>query len=158
MSGWNDICCAIDFSEHSRSAFERALDLAARLDAGLTLLHVAAPSFPGADVVFPRAEPPASLADGPIFARLDAWREEAERALGRGVRVELLTGNPAREIARFSHHGVDLLVVGTRGPTGLGRLLLGSVAERVVRDATCPVLVVHRTDETVEERAAATGA
>lgn len=144
MSHWSHLCCAIDFSEPSRAAFDRALELADRLGAELTLLHVCAPAFPGADVIYSVGEPPESLGEGPIQARLDVWRGEAERALGRSVRAEILTGNPAREIARFGSSGVDMLVVGTRGPTGLGRLLLGSVAERVVRDATCPVLVVHR--------------
>ncbi len=156
MSHWNEICCATDFSEHSRVAFERAVELAARLDADLTLLHVCAPAFPGADAVYGVGEPSEALAEGPVQARLDLWRREAEHVLGRSVRVEVLTGNPAREIARFGRHGVDMLVVGTRGPTGLGRLLLGSVAERVVRDATCPVLVVHRPELVeMESRAAA---
>jgi len=153
VSGWNAICCAVDFSEPSRAAFERAVDLASRLDADLTLLHVCAPTFPGADVVYAVGEPSDGLAEGPVQAQLEAWRREAEHGLGRSVRVQLLTGNPAREIARFGEHGVDVLVVGTRGPTGLGRLLLGSVAERVVRDATCPVLIVHRPARAAEETA-----
>ncbi len=151
MSHWNEICCAIDFSEHSRVAFDRAVELAARLDADLTLVHVFAPAFPGADVVYAAGEPLEGAGEGPVQARLDRWRRDAERALGRNVRVELLTGNPAREIARFGSRGADLLVVGTRGPTGLGRLLLGSVAERVVRDATCPVLVVHHQPAVEQE-------
>lgn len=150
MSHWNHICCAVDFSDHSRAALERALELAARLGADLTLLHVCTPLFPGADV-YAVGEQSDALADGPVQARLDEWRREAEHALGRTVRLELLTGNPAREIARFGRRGVDMLVVGTRGPTGLGRLLLGSVAERVVRDATCPVLVVHRPEAAEQE-------
>jgi nucleotide-binding universal stress UspA family protein len=155
MSHWNEICCAVDFSESSRAALERAVELAARLDAGLTLLHVFAPAFPGVDVVYGEGELSEGVAEGPTQARLDTWRSQAERALGRSVRVTLLTGNPAREIARFADHGVDMLVVGTRGPTGLGRLLMGSVAERVVRDATCPVLVVHRPAAEAETSVAA---
>jgi nucleotide-binding universal stress UspA family protein len=153
MSDWNHICCAVDLSEHSRAAFERALELAVRLEADLTLLHVCVPAFPGADVVYPVADR-SDPARRPDQARLEAWRREAEHALGRTVRIELLTGNPAREIARFGRRGIDMLVVGTRGPTGLGRLLLGSVAEKVVRDATCPVLVVHRPGAEVEAQAA----
>ncbi len=145
MNRWN-ICCAVDFSKHSRAAFGRAVEFARRLDADLTLLHVCTPAFPGAEVVYAQGEPAADLEQGSIRPRLDAWLREAAEALGRTVRVEVLTGNPAREIARFGRSGVDLLVVGTRGPTGLGRLLLGSVAERVVRDATCPVLVVHGSE------------
>jgi nucleotide-binding universal stress UspA family protein len=144
MSHWNDICCAIDFSEPSRAALERAVELADRLDARLTLLHVCAPAFPGAEAVFGAGKPQEGLSEGPVQAQLDVWRSEAERTLGRSVRVEILFGNPAREIARFGSRAADMLVVGTRGPTGLGRLLLGSVAERVVRDAACPVLVVHQ--------------
>lgn len=152
MNNWREICCAIDFSKHSRIAFDRAVELAVRLDAELTLLHVCAPAFPGADVVYASGEPADALSGGPVQAQLHTWRREAEQALGRTVRLELLTGSPAREIARFSRRGVDVLVVGTRGPTGLGRLLLGSVAERVVRDATCPVLVVHRAEEEEQAR------
>ncbi len=155
MGHWNEICCAVDFTDPSRAALERAVELAGRLDADLTLLHVCTPAFPGADVVYGEGETWTGLSEGPDQARLDAWRAQAERTLGRSVRVALLAGNPAREIARFADHGVDMLVVGTRGPTGLGRLLLGSVAERVVRDATCPVLVVHRPAATAASVSAA---
>jgi len=150
VSGFEDISCAIDFSDHSRAAFDRAVELASRLYATLTLLHVSPPAFPGGEALLVHGEPGDQLAMGPLSARLDAWRMEAERALGRPVRTVLLAGNPAREIARYSRQGTDLIVVGTRGPTGLGRLLLGSVAERVVRDAACPVLVVHRGDLSAE--------
>jgi len=150
VSGFEDISCAIDFSDHSRGAFDRAVELASRLDATLTLLHVCPSAFPGGEALLVHGEPADPLAGGPESARLDAWRMEAERALGRPVRTVLLAGNPAREIARYSRRGTDLIVVGTRGPTGLGRLLLGSVAERVVRDAACPVLVVHRSDLSAE--------
>ena len=155
MNHWKEICCAVDFSEPSRAALERAVELAARLDADLTLLHVCTPAFPCADVLYEMGEPSDGMAEGPTQARLDTWRRQAERALGRSVRVTLLTGNPAREIARFADRGVDMLVVGTRGPAGLGRLVMGSVAERVVRDATCPVLVVHRPAAEVEASVAA---
>ncbi len=79
-------------------------------------------------------------------------KEEGEVAVGRvkeaagpGVDVEthVLEGNPALEITRFAKdHGVDLIVVGTLGKSGIDRILLGSVAEKVVRIAPCPVLVI----------------
>lgn len=57
--------------------------------------------------------------------------------------VATSAGDPATEILRYaSRHAIDLIVVGTHGRTGLTRVLLGSVAERVVRGACCPVLVV----------------
>ncbi len=140
MNGWKQICCAVDFSEHSFAALQRAIELARRLEAELTLVHVFPP---GHDTTLARAERALGMAEERILGRLGEWRAMAERELGREVRARLLAGTPAREIARHASRGMDLIVVGTRGPTGLGRMLLGSVAERVVRDAPCPVMVVH---------------
>lgn len=140
MNGWKQICCAVDFSEHSYAALERAVELARRLEAELTLVHVLPPTY---ESTMGRAERALGMAEERLLGRLGEWRAIAERELGREVRARLLTGSPAREISRHASRGMDLLVVGTRGQTGLGRMLLGSVAERVVRDAPCPVLVVH---------------
>ncbi len=72
------------------------------------------------------------------------WRAEATRASGRPVHSTVLGGNPASEIVGYvRERGFDLLVLATHGRTGLARFVLGSVAERVVREATCPVLVVR---------------
>jgi nucleotide-binding universal stress UspA family protein len=80
-------------------------------------------------------------------------KEEGEEAAGRvkadagpGMEVEtyVLEGNPALEITKFAKdHDCDLIVVGTLGKSGIDRLLLGSVAEKVVRIAPCPVLVIR---------------
>jgi nucleotide-binding universal stress UspA family protein len=80
-------------------------------------------------------------------------KEEGEEAVGRvkaaapaGVEVEthVLEGNPALEITKFAKdNDCDLLVVGTLGKSGIDRILLGSVAEKVVRIAPCPVLVIR---------------
>lgn len=148
MNEWKQICCAVDFSDHSFAALRRALDLAHRLGAELTLLHVCLPGPRGSLATAERA---LSTAEERTLARLEEWRGVAVRELGRDVQARLLVGNPARELARHAAHGMDLLVVGTRGPTGLGRLLLGSVAERVVRDAPCPVMVVHLHDRRPEQ-------
>jgi nucleotide-binding universal stress UspA family protein len=150
MEGWKRICCAVDFSEHSWSALRRAIELARLLEAELTVLHVAAHPFPGGEALFPTPAPAVEAEEERSREQLEAWRCLAEQALGRMVRARLLVGSAPREIARFSARGTDLLVVGTRGPSGLGRLLLGSVAERVVRDASCPVMVIHRQDEPAE--------
>jgi nucleotide-binding universal stress UspA family protein len=137
---FKQICCAVDFSDHSFAALRRAIELARSLDAELTLVHVFPPGY---DSSLARAERALGMAEERILGRLGEWRALAERELGREVRARLLAGSPARELSRHAARGMDLLVVGTRGPTGLGRLLLGSVAERVVRDAPCPVMVVH---------------
>ncbi|HUL62234.1 MAG TPA: universal stress protein [Methanocella sp.] len=84
-------------------------------------------------------------------------KEEGEAAVGKvkgaappGVSVEthVLEGNPALEITKFAKdHDCDLIVVGTLGKSGIDRLLLGSVAEKVVRIAPCPVLVIKSQKE-----------
>ncbi len=84
----------------------------------------------------------------------DTLREEGELALGQvrelagdlEIETFLLTGKPATEIARFvKERGADLLVIGTQGKTGLGKLILGSVAESIIRTAPCSVLVVRKS-------------
>jgi nucleotide-binding universal stress UspA family protein len=75
---------------------------------------------------------------------LEEWRGEAVRLAGPGVRTQKAIGEPAAEIVSFARSaGVDLVVVGTHGRTGLEHALMGSVAERVVRRAHCPVLTVR---------------
>ncbi|MEI6293230.1 MAG: universal stress protein [Methanomicrobiales archaeon] len=84
----------------------------------------------------------------------DSLREEGEQALEQakdlagdlGADTFLLTGKPANEITRFvKEQGSDLLVIGTQGKSGLGKLLLGSVAESIIRTAPCSVLVVRKS-------------
>jgi nucleotide-binding universal stress UspA family protein len=84
----------------------------------------------------------------------DSLRDEGEQALEQAkelagdldVETFLLTGKPAMEITRFvKEHGADLLVIGTQGKSGLGKLILGSVAESIVRTAPCSVLVVRKS-------------
>jgi nucleotide-binding universal stress UspA family protein len=58
---------------------------------------------------------------------------------------ECLTGNPVVEIRKFAEgHNIDLIVMGSHGRTGLSRLLMGSIAEGVMRKARCPVLIVKQ--------------
>jgi nucleotide-binding universal stress UspA family protein len=84
----------------------------------------------------------------------DSLREEGEQALEQAKELAgdldadtfLLTGKPAAEIIRFAkEQGADLLVVGTQGKSGLGKLILGSVAESIIRTAPCSVLVVRKS-------------
>jgi nucleotide-binding universal stress UspA family protein len=75
------------------------------------------------------------------------WEEEAARIAGRQVRSTVTPGSPADEIVRFARErATDVVVLGSHGRAGLARLLLGSVAERVVREAPCPVLVIRRRE------------
>lgn len=122
---WNRICCPVDSEPSSRAGLEVAVDLARRLGAELTLLHVRDPARP---------EP----------AHAAAWRSEAEQAGVRVTAAEVPGASPERAIAEYvNHHGFDLVVMGTHGRTGREHMLTGSVAESTVRLARCPVMVVH---------------
>ena len=141
MSSWHKICCPVDFSETSRLALNEAADMARRDGSELALVHV--------------LEGPASMGDVATSvarlleskeAELEKWKSEAEQRSGGKVRSTVIPGSAAEEICRFAQEGAfDLVVLGTHGRTGIRRLMLGSVAEKVVREAHCPVLVVRPT-------------
>lgn len=128
-----------DFSRHSQEAFRLACALARGPEARLIILHVRAPS----KVLLDRGVP---VVDRP--GRQDTDVEASLRRIkppDPDVRVELRTerGNPAEEIIRVARATESgLIVMGAHGRTGLSRLLIGSVAEQVVRHAPCPVLIV----------------
>jgi nucleotide-binding universal stress UspA family protein len=124
-----------DFSEPARRAFDLAGSLASGQGARLLVLHVADPL----------TDPAHPLQGG---LPLDKHRQRLEqfRLEGRGVPVEhqVLSGDPAAVILQTAREtGCALIVMGTRGRKGLGRLLMGSVAEQVVRNASCPVVTVN---------------
>jgi nucleotide-binding universal stress UspA family protein len=129
-----------DFSDHSLCAFRVACALARDYNALLIVLHVDyLPAALYGDVIAPPRP------EG-YEARL---REQlyGMRATEPGTRVEyrLNEGHPVSEILGVADEvGADLIVMGTHGRTGLGRLLLGSVAEQVSRKARCPVLTVRK--------------
>lgn len=144
MADWRRICCAAEFSESSRAALARAAELARGGGAWLGLVHVVTHSpDPTAEAPFaPPARPHAGERDA--GKELEALTADAERLRGAPVHAELLSGAPAAEIVRFAReNGCDLLVLGTHRRHGLKRVLEGSIAERVVRDAPCDVLVVR---------------
>jgi nucleotide-binding universal stress UspA family protein len=143
---WKRICCPIDFSDASRAAMEVAADLARRTGAELVLLH----AYPIPGYTFPDGSVVASpkmmqdLADQ-AERHLEEWRADAAGLVGAPrVTTHKSVGEPAAEIVSFARStGADLVVVGTHGRTGLEHALMGSVAERVVRRAHCPVLTVR---------------
>jgi len=121
------ILFATDFSESAEAAAPVARDYARHLGARLHLLHV---SWPGTDPVVP-----------PLLSKL---AEELAAEVPVVTAVE--SGAPAARIVAYAErYRVDLIVLGTHGRTGVTRALLGSVAERVVRTAPCPVLTVPVT-------------
>ena len=128
-----------DFSEHSGNALHLAVALARDYAARLVVLHVALPPtiIYGEGVVPP--EPETYLGE----AREQLRRLTIPADIGAAER-RLVEGDPAKEIVRAVREaGIDLVVMGTHGRTGLSRLLMGSVAEKTVRRAPCPVLTVR---------------
>lgn len=145
------ILVGVDFSPESDAAIRTAIGFARAFDATITLLHVhELPTMmngivPGADRVTDTHElHDAALAQlNELVSRL---RASDPRALEGGITIatEVAGGLPAEVILERARTGkFDLVVVGTHGRTGLRRLLVGSVAEAVIRDATCPVVTVH---------------
>jgi len=138
------ILCPTDFSECSAAALGAAIELGKRLGARLQLVHVfQLPQYVGWE------EGMAMVAASASF--LDELRKQAEQQLQKqlesvkqaGVAAEavLVDGVPFQQVIERSEKA-DLVVMGTHGRTGLPRLMLGSVAERVVRLSKCPVLTV----------------
>ena len=134
------VLCPTDFSEFSLHAFDHAVALAQRGGARVTLLHVFL-NRPVLDV------PPIMLAAADREQILADLRRVASRAAGR-VHVEcevVEAASVVQEILCQARRGAaDLLVLGSHGRSGFDRFLLGSVTERVLRRAPCPVLVVPR--------------
>jgi nucleotide-binding universal stress UspA family protein len=140
------ILCPIDFSDVSRHALEHASAIAKWYEADLTALHVMAPPLlPLPPVLFaePSHSPVLSEPDRrAAHDRLHEWLAPVRLA---GIKTDLIVdrGNPASCILRTaaSIHA-DLISMGTHGLSGFDRLVLGSVTEKVLRKATCPVLTV----------------
>ncbi len=138
-----------DFSDRSHHAVEYATNLATKVGARVLVLHVA-PDVPA--IVSPLPESTAMQAWA-FTEQLKARRAAAEERMNKElapyfaeVEFELLfeEGEPAATIASVAEtRGCDLVVMSSHGRTGLKRALLGSVAERAVRLAHCPVLVVR---------------
>jgi nucleotide-binding universal stress UspA family protein len=139
------ILCAVDFSESSRAAMQTAAKLGAEPGVEVTLVHVwEAPVLPNESGFMLENE----LLEGIVRESeraLAAWKTDLERMGARKVTSKLLAGVVWDRIVHelSSDPSYDLAVIGTHGRTGLKHVLLGSVAERVVRHAPCPVLVVR---------------
>jgi len=136
------ILAPVDLSEQSGIIVDHAVELAKAYEAELDLLHVveeaAYPTVYGIDPLTP------ALPDVQKRAR-EAMNELASRieAQGPSVEVHVSAGYAARDIIDFSEeHESGLIVMATHGRTGLQRFLIGSVAEKVVRSATCPVFTL----------------
>jgi nucleotide-binding universal stress UspA family protein len=145
MTAFRRILHPTDFSRASAPARRRAVTLARACRAPLVLLHVMTPPSP----FIGEGTPPSSYVDLLILARRSAKRRLATalaRARRERVRAQAIfaEGLPADEILRAARRTrADLIVMGTHGRSGVSRVFMGSVAERVVRESRCPVLTVR---------------
>jgi len=144
MTEWKRIACAVDYSEPSRAALEQAAEVARQHQAELVLVHVYEPPPATAENFLAPLPDSVEAEKRELERMLGHWREEAEKRAGRPVTTAFLIGAPAPELVTFAReHDVDLLVVATHGRRGLAHLVMGSVAERVVREAPCSILVAR---------------
>ena len=146
MSEIRTILAPTDFSAHSEGAVRYACALAARLGAELHLLHVLSEVLPGGpDPLMMPVMPPEYYEEN---------EQRARETLGRllqpawGTPPSVVTairwGSPVEAIVAYAVElKVDMIAIATHGRTGLSHVLLGSVAERIVREAPCPVLTIR---------------
>jgi len=140
------ILVPVDFSPMSLKALEYALPLAERFGASIFLVHVVDSTSPTGglrDLPWPVSDDERT---GPARAKLcELARRQIRQTLPTYPYV--FAGKPYEQIILFAKvRNVDLIVIATHGNTGVRRALLGSTAERVVRHAGCPVLVVRETE------------
>ena len=134
-----------DFSDASQNALKYGMALAENFGAALHVLHVIVDPFvipPGGEGYFPPSDLPQQL-EKTSRAHLEQW-VPADWRRGREVTLECIHGTPFVEVVRYAREKeIDLIVMGTHGRGAIAHMLLGSVAERVVRKAPCPVLTVR---------------
>jgi nucleotide-binding universal stress UspA family protein len=141
---FSNILCCTDFSDRSEMAFDKAVALAQRENATLTLLHVVVPNTPllPGNHVKPNKKTPQDV----MAQRISNFVEEhyRPRALGQEFKLAIRRGHPMVEILEhIKENDNDLVVVGSEGLQGVGLYVLGSVAERISRNAPCSCLVVR---------------
>ena len=147
-AGFERILVPTDFSAGSERAWAVARQLVGRLGAELILFHVVieAPLFSEGAFTMKHARNVFGAARAWANTTLGDWTAAAT-ASGLRARSIVGTGAPREEIvATAAQEQADLIVMGTQGRSGLDRALLGSVAERVIRLAPCPVLTVRDTE------------
>lgn len=140
---FDHVLCAVDFSEDSPRIVERAEAFLAPGGTGLELLHVV--QLPLAASGDPMLKDVVADVDRRASNQIEAYAREVGQRQQREVRAEVLTGSPIEVLlAKLDEDRTfDLIVAGTHGRTGIKRVLVGSVAEKLVRHAPCSVLVVR---------------
>ena len=136
-----DILVATDFGEASDVAIEYGRALARTFGSSLHLLHVMENRFLRPSPVDPHQLTTATA------SRLSQRLTDDDRSALHATAVLETSDSPAEEIVKFAKaHNIDLIVMGTHGRGAMARVLVGSVAEKVVRTAPCPVLTVRHPE------------
>lgn len=150
------ILAPIDFSDSSRKALDVATDMASRLAASLLLVHIvpAIPDLPEGISIFKEGE-----YDSELHKTASKQLSELATTLENknlNVRTEIGTADDVgMELVRIAEHdNVDMIVIATHGMTGWRRIAYGSVAQKVVEQAACPVLILREkaTDHAAESQ------
>jgi nucleotide-binding universal stress UspA family protein len=156
MSNYDTLLVPHDFSAHARAATEAAADLARRLDSSLHLVHVVqTPAF-AYGYGYPGGAPamlPIDMSEVVEAARATLEQIAGEIDIPGKVECHVAEAlNIADRVQTFAEDlGADMIVMGTHGRTGLAHVFLGSIAERTLRSAPCPVLTVQATAEAEAE-------
>jgi len=146
MALFSTILFPTDFSEHSQFAREHAVSLCRECGARLMVLHVIEEPIYPIDVT-PFGFSPVELARDCRDRVAKQMAQLIEEIGNEGIEVEslIVDGKPFVQIIGVAREkGADLIVIGTHGRSGLSHVLLGSVTEKVVRKAPCPVLIVRK--------------
>jgi len=140
MIGFARILCPVDFSDTAVHAFRYACALAEKFGAELTVVHVieVTPVFAGLE----------GMPQLNLYAEAEQAAQRQLQELTQGAsakpKTEILRGGTYKSILAYAEeHGSDLIVMGTHGRSGLEYAFFGSVTERVMRRAPCPVLIVR---------------
>ena len=144
------ILCPIDFSKPSLRGLEVAVEMAEQHSAELILVHVVQPVHPVPAPGVPAGYVSREYYEERTEAAEKRFKEIGEEKIPRGMalRTKVITGHGAEEIVKLAQsEKVDLIVTATHGWTGWRRFIFGSVAERVIRLAPCPVLTVPKPAE-----------
>jgi nucleotide-binding universal stress UspA family protein len=138
------ILLPVDFSDCSQKALHYAISFARQFQAQLLLLHVLESVYPPPELLVVDSSALDSRVREEAQRQLAAWAKEVP---GIPLRTVIRSGNPHLEIvAAAQENNTDLIILGTHGRSGMAHLFLGSTAERVVRRAPCPVMVVRERE------------
>lgn len=143
------ILVPVDFSTLSIAALQYGNDLAAQCGADLHVLHVlteqisSVPAFEFGLALPTNVKENRAAAEQQLAALIDSsWERD------RKIVTVVVDGSPLEDIVRYARtHQIDLIVLSSHGRTGLSHLLMGSVAEKVVRMSPCPVLTIRPADD-----------